>query len=252
MFTFLRKIRRSLIESGSTRKYLLYAIGEIALVVIGILIALQINNWNTSRIEKKEELEIVSHLHVELNLNISHCLEMLSEVRRVMNSARILMSYTGSSPKTISSDTFFMHSMVIENYPPFVPKVTTLSEIANSDRIHIIRNGNLKNDLLEYLVKIERGRQNYNVTLDYWNSIQAPFLVANSNRLSILGAFDKYDLPPSGFSVDISRILSNPKFENIVADVYWLMTYNETSYFQIQEAAEELIDSIEENYPRLQ
>ena len=46
MLTFLRKIRKSLIESGIARKYLLYAIGEIALVVIGILIALQINNWN--------------------------------------------------------------------------------------------------------------------------------------------------------------------------------------------------------------
>jgi hypothetical protein len=64
MLTFLRKIRRSLLQSDSTQKpaspvsggqslwrratgrYILYAIGEIALVVIGILIALQINNWN--------------------------------------------------------------------------------------------------------------------------------------------------------------------------------------------------------------
>lgn len=46
MITLLRKIRRSLIESGSMRKYFFYAIGEIALVVIGILIALQINNLN--------------------------------------------------------------------------------------------------------------------------------------------------------------------------------------------------------------
>ena len=49
MLTFLRKTRKSSIGSGSTKKYLLYAIGEIALVVIGILIALQINNWNESR-----------------------------------------------------------------------------------------------------------------------------------------------------------------------------------------------------------
>ncbi|MDG2450369.1 MAG: DUF6090 family protein, partial [Saprospiraceae bacterium] len=46
MLIFLKKIRKSLIDSGSTQKYLLYAIGEITLVVIGILIALQINNWN--------------------------------------------------------------------------------------------------------------------------------------------------------------------------------------------------------------
>ncbi len=55
MLTFLRKIRKSLIASGSGQKYILYAIGEIGLVVIGILIALQINNWNEER--KKGEIE---------------------------------------------------------------------------------------------------------------------------------------------------------------------------------------------------
>lgn len=59
MITLLRKIRRSLIESGSARKYLLYAIGEIALVVIGILIALQINNWNE---RVKQQTQVNSYL----------------------------------------------------------------------------------------------------------------------------------------------------------------------------------------------
>ena len=57
MLTILRRIRRSLIDSGGARKYLLYAIGEITLVVIGILIALQINNWNQNRLDhNKAEL----------------------------------------------------------------------------------------------------------------------------------------------------------------------------------------------------
>ena len=57
MLTFLKKIRRSLIESGSVRKYLLYSIGEIALVVIGILIALQINNWN-EEVRRQEAIRV--------------------------------------------------------------------------------------------------------------------------------------------------------------------------------------------------
>ena len=48
MITLFRRIRQELIESGSFTKYLLYAIGEILLVVIGILIALQVNNWMRS------------------------------------------------------------------------------------------------------------------------------------------------------------------------------------------------------------
>jgi len=46
MIKFFRKIRQQLLAEGAVKKYLLYAIGEILLVVIGILIALQINNWN--------------------------------------------------------------------------------------------------------------------------------------------------------------------------------------------------------------
>jgi hypothetical protein len=51
MLKFFRRIRRGLLESGKFRNYTLYAIGEIALVVVGILIALQISNWNEQQKE---------------------------------------------------------------------------------------------------------------------------------------------------------------------------------------------------------
>ena len=72
MLTLLRKIRKSLIEAGSTKRYLLYAIGEIALVVIGILIALQINNWNEWRKDRSKEKVIIEDLvkNIELNIQI--------------------------------------------------------------------------------------------------------------------------------------------------------------------------------------
>ena len=49
MTNFFRKIRKKILSENKFSKYLLYAIGEIVLVVIGILIALQINNWNEDR-----------------------------------------------------------------------------------------------------------------------------------------------------------------------------------------------------------
>ena len=54
MIKFFRHIRQDLMSKNKTSKYLKYAIGEILLVVIGILIALQINNWNQNRISKLE------------------------------------------------------------------------------------------------------------------------------------------------------------------------------------------------------
>tara|TARA_B100000497_G_C7567437_1_gene342059 strand:- start:463 stop:630 length:168 start_codon:yes stop_codon:yes gene_type:complete len=55
MLTFLRRIRKGLVQSDNAKKYFLYAVGEIALVVIGILIALQINNWKVKLENKKLE-----------------------------------------------------------------------------------------------------------------------------------------------------------------------------------------------------
>ena len=66
MLTFFRRIRRGLVDGGRTSKYLLYAMGEIALVVIGILIALQINNWNQERLNHKEEQRLLRLIYSEM------------------------------------------------------------------------------------------------------------------------------------------------------------------------------------------
>lgn len=66
MIKFFRKIRLNMIEKNRVSKYLLYAIGEIILVVIGILIALQINNWNEKRKADKLEAEYYCRLFEDL------------------------------------------------------------------------------------------------------------------------------------------------------------------------------------------
>ena len=71
MFRFYRQLRKNLIGNGQVRRYFLYALGEIALVVIGILLALQIDAWNTDRIDRKKEVlylkEIRGNLEDDLN-----------------------------------------------------------------------------------------------------------------------------------------------------------------------------------------
>ncbi|WP_179345516.1 DUF6090 family protein [Winogradskyella ursingii] len=66
MIKFFRHIRQRLVKESRTSKYLLYAIGEIVLVVIGILIALQINNWNEERKDNAFEKEILSQIRANL------------------------------------------------------------------------------------------------------------------------------------------------------------------------------------------
>jgi hypothetical protein len=92
MLTFLRKIRRSLIDSGSARRYLLYAIGEIALVVIGILIALQINNWNEWRKDRIIETERLQNLAENLESNISELEGLIRVSKRGDEASQLILS----------------------------------------------------------------------------------------------------------------------------------------------------------------
>ena len=70
MYSFLSKIRRTLIGTGLSKKYFLYAIGEILLVMIGILLALQVNNWNEERAKRQNVNVQLQNLSLAVKENI--------------------------------------------------------------------------------------------------------------------------------------------------------------------------------------
>jgi hypothetical protein len=83
MISFFRKIRQKLLSQNRVTRYLVYAIGEIALVVIGILIALQINNWNEARKARINERTVLKNLVQDLradSLSFSDNLEYLTKI----------------------------------------------------------------------------------------------------------------------------------------------------------------------------
>ena len=77
MIKFFRKIRQNLLTENKFSKYLLYAIGEIILVVIGILIALQLNDWNDSRKQLKLENEYYCRLLEDAKLDKEQIINLL-------------------------------------------------------------------------------------------------------------------------------------------------------------------------------
>ena len=80
MIKFFSKIRQNLLSENKFKRYLLYALGEILLVVIGILIALQINNWNERRNNDLKESLLVKNIIEDLRLDSIHISQSLSEL----------------------------------------------------------------------------------------------------------------------------------------------------------------------------
>ena len=79
MIKFFRKIRQNLLMENKTSKYFKYAIGEIVLVVIGILLALQINNWNENRKSKQFETKILKEIKTSIQLDLGRNKAILEE-----------------------------------------------------------------------------------------------------------------------------------------------------------------------------
>ncbi|MEM8998977.1 MAG: DUF6090 family protein [Bacteroidota bacterium] len=80
MIKFFRKIRQKLLSENKFSKYLIYAVGEIILVVIGILIALQINNWNEQKKERQKETKLLNQLVLDLKYNLNEISDMYGDV----------------------------------------------------------------------------------------------------------------------------------------------------------------------------
>ncbi|MDX1591203.1 MAG: DUF6090 family protein [Balneolaceae bacterium] len=116
MITLFRRIREKLIASGSLTKYLLYAIGEILLVVIGILIALQVNNWNEERKAKNDEEALLQNVMSTIyadSLNFENSILTLDQVNTVHeNLVRIQKSEL--SPDSLRNTYLLRRSILFE------------------------------------------------------------------------------------------------------------------------------------------
>ena len=93
MLRFFRRIRKQLMEQNKVRTYIFYAVGEIALVMVGILLALQVNNWNERAQLKQEEQRYVMELINDLEQDSVALNAMREEAILIGRSKSILVSY---------------------------------------------------------------------------------------------------------------------------------------------------------------
>lgn len=146
MLKFFRRIRRKLLDEASLRKYFFYAIGEIALVVIGILIALQINNWNESRKEEKLEIKLLHGLKSDLIGSINDMSQVLEIDSFVISNGKLLIQILENDTSTYqeSMDELFGY---IELWVPFEPRMMAYENL-RSIGYSIISDDTLRSDII--------------------------------------------------------------------------------------------------------
>ena len=163
MLKFFRHIRQSLLIENKFSKYILYAIGEIILVVIGILIALQINNWNTARQNNITNTKLLEKLKIELQQNITR-LNYLNRdnagyTQLIKNNDSVLTILSkGATPEDID--------LLVKR--PYVSNTlnlnsSTYEEMKNTGRLYSLGADSLLNAIEMYYRLCER--ESYYVTM---------------------------------------------------------------------------------------
>lgn len=104
MIKFFRHIRKSLIEQNNMSKYFKYAVGEIFLVMIGILLALQVNNWNNNRVEKKAETKTLIELKKGIIIDCKLLQNNLDTVKAQIEKIKLLKQLLKNKDYPYSKD----------------------------------------------------------------------------------------------------------------------------------------------------
>ena len=162
MIKFFRKIRQNLLTENKFSKYLIYAIGEILLVVIGILIALQINNWNE---EKKGKEELNQYLS-SLKENIKEDIQVLDSL---IERREIIINHSKKEQLNFLNKTFYFNNTryALMSYLDFYfqPNTSAYDALKNSPYLGKINGTNLNNLIIDYYSKtyqIKEAEKSYN------------------------------------------------------------------------------------------
>lgn len=138
MTKLFRKIRFDLMQTGKTAKYIKYAIGEIILVVIGILIALQINNWNENQKSKKDERYVLTEILKNLEEDAVLVDEIIGQRQKAKNAVIVLQKFMNSETKEPDSLQYYMANLLtFERYFP----INNAYEILKSKGLQLSNDG---------------------------------------------------------------------------------------------------------------
>jgi len=175
MLRFFRNIRQKLIEEDNVRKYIWYAVGEILLVMIGILLALQVNNWNEARILRSKEQDALKQLLIEAQQNVSYLGSFYDSTTDVLELSKNAAEMLSNKKIPIGSDSAFIAGIeALGYYGSVSPFKTTYDEVVQTGIFNSIRNDTIRfstnlfySDINGYSETLSYFRQTFDDPSDY-------------------------------------------------------------------------------------
>ena len=253
MIRFFRKIRQSLFIKGDFKTYLLYAIGEIILVVIGILIALQINNWNEYRKDRNREQAILKNLQIDFQTNIKNVNDA---------SSNFMVAYEASAKllEIIRADDIINGSEIEQLLDDIINKTKSLDiitgsidEMLNTGSINLIKDDHLRKQLSNWSYYQTDTEDDIVIYRDYLFSLFIPSLMNKAllRNMEIPEFFEENlnlkTIRKSNFNVNYNKTIRTIEFENQVYNNTLNYMYAINSYKVFNHYLDETLKFIDSN-----
>jgi hypothetical protein len=240
MIKFFRHIRQRLLTEGKLARYLAYAIGEIVLVVIGILIALQLNNWNSEQKERALEVETLKELRTAFEEDLMDINYNLDRHKSgLIASERLLNAFDQELPYNDSLDRHFGQYLNIS----VLVYSTGAFETLKSRGMDIIGNDSLRRQVVRMYDLI------YNEILENQRSFD--FVDLQENKEFMFEHMTEWKFFKSAKPKDYNKISKDPVFRNRLE--YTLQIRNMTcrKYLRAKRECESVLKNLDREIKRL-
>lgn len=184
MISFFNKIRRNLLNKNRFSKYMLYAIGEIFLIVIGIFIAVQLNNLNESRKQEVLEIQYLNRLLEDLALDTVYINNRMQFSKKAGGNFNLFIQKMYQTQKNFE-ETKELFKYLAMNTDHLVIQNATYLELNSTGKLSIISNPDLKKSIVNHYKLSDE----IAVNIEEFNNYSTKFLFNTASNVSILNKF---------------------------------------------------------------
>jgi hypothetical protein len=239
------KTATTAVAPAKAGRYLKYAIGEIVLVVIGILIALQVNNWNESFKEQKLVIQYQERLVEDIEGDLNAVQMRMSYFENVKNYAERSLEFLDKNPTKVNVLDFdskvlnkaLIGFMLAGNKWTYIPGKHTYDDLTSTGKIHLLGSIQERKIVVDYYRELEQKRSYWEVPLEYRVMIRS--LIHNDLQEIIIASCESFTGNPimlgsieNDCYIDLDQTLVNSSMSKILneEDIYRSLTYVVSHY----------------------
>jgi len=268
MFLFLRRIRHALVEKGAFRRYLAYALGEIVLVVVGILIALQLDSWNDSRLDRVQEREYLTSMLEDLAVDARRIDQAVAGNTILLAGLDDLLALLSEPAERVFADpgrqrNLYLHALVRTYwYLRADFSELTMAQLKSSGGLLLITDKSVRDAMLTYQQGLEVCKHQYSEMTNYFHVVEETqkgifnlrlgkraFVLIEQDYRNMLLPLDRFEpLVPAGDYILVADPLAFGKYYGDVL-FYRTALAQANQFLQDQKrAGEDLARLIRETY----